>query len=98
MAPGLEGLEDLSAGKVDHRGLEAPQHFAAEARHSHLQADEIRQVVDFPVEPSTHLDPRVAHRERFQVEPRVELVPQFLPAPVAQPAVDLQGVEAEGDG
>src|SRR5690606_17025518 len=73
---GLQRGVELSAGDIDGLGPEPADHFAADAGDADLQAPEVLDAVDLPVEPAGHLHTGTAPGEGDQVERGIDFPPQ----------------------
>ena len=96
IAPDLSARDDLAARGRHDGGAHAAQDLGAEARHAIAQALEVLRAVDLLVEPAAHLHAGIRGHQRLDVERRVDLVPQCLPAAEVDPRAQLIGGHAVG--
>ena len=72
---GFESCWYLAARGCHDGGAHAAQDFGTKPRHPVTQSLEILRVVDFFIEPATHLDAAIGGHKRLDIELRVNLVP-----------------------
>ena len=86
---------DVAAGDLLRHHAELLQRLAGPAADAELEALEIVDGLDLVAEPAAHLRPRVAARQRVDVELLAELVHQLQAVAIVVPRILLPGVEAE---
>ena len=96
-APALQSGIQFAAGEILHRHAQAAQDITAQTGHAHFQALQVLEGADFAFEPAASLGAAVAGEEGFQIELGGEFIPEFLPAAVVDPGVQLGSGHAEGN-
>ena len=94
--PGLQGGVDFTPGYT-HRGAAGlGEDVTREARYPHFQALQIRDRIDFPVEPAGHLYTGTAAGEGNKIKRRIGFPPELQPTAIVQPGIGFLGVHAKG--
>src|SRR5262249_26792965 len=91
----LQRRINVPAGDLLRDDAELSQCFASPASNAHLQAFEVAGLLDFLVEPATHLGSGITGKQALGVELGAEFIDQLLPIAVIEPCLLLARIESE---